>query len=98
MIRENARLLFLYALRSNASCEEALRPHEWNFRLARKGDIGAIRDCNLRTLPENYTPQVRCGWLGEFMSIGARICLFILLYCLYIFAVIQGGEKLFVLP
>lgn len=58
MIRENVRLLFLYALRSNASCEEALRPHDFYFRLARKGDIGAIRDCNLRTLPENYTPQV----------------------------------------
>lgn len=57
MVRENARLLFLYALRSNAACEEALRPQDFYLRLARKTDIAAIRDCNIRTLPENYTPQ-----------------------------------------
>ncbi|CAN0103291.1 unnamed protein product, partial [Phaeothamnion confervicola] len=35
------------------------QPHQHGVlvRLARKGDVAAIRSCNLQTLPENYTPQ-----------------------------------------
>ncbi|CAN0376786.1 unnamed protein product [Ascophyllum nodosum] len=57
IIRENARLLFLYALGSNAKCDDVIRPRDFYFRLARKDDIGAISSCNLKTLPENYSPE-----------------------------------------
>lgn len=57
-IIRDARLLFLYALGSKAKCEEVIGPDNFSCRLARRGDIGAIRDCNLKTLPENYTPDV----------------------------------------
>jgi peptide alpha-N-acetyltransferase len=32
-------------------------PAIYNIRLARRGDIAAIRDCNLRNLPENYSDE-----------------------------------------
>lgn len=60
IIRENARLLFLSALSSNAKCEDMIRPSDFGFRLATKSDIESIRHCNLETLPENYSSEV-CG-------------------------------------
>ncbi|CAM9322353.1 unnamed protein product [Pylaiella littoralis] len=57
ILRENARLFFISALSSNAKCEDIIRASDFGFRLARKTDIESIRQCNLRTLPENYSSE-----------------------------------------
>jgi len=57
-----AKLLFLYLLRSSASAlatTDAKIAGEGHIclRLARRGDVSSIQRCNLATLPENYSAQ-----------------------------------------
>ncbi|CAM9418450.1 unnamed protein product, partial [Discosporangium mesarthrocarpum] len=66
MIREHTRLLFLYALRANASADQ----QSVYVRLARKGDISAIQSLNLKTLPENYTPQFYANHIANWPELA----------------------------
>eukprot|EP00560_Eucampia_antarctica_P006214 CAMPEP_0197825836 /NCGR_PEP_ID=MMETSP1437-20131217/2867_1 /TAXON_ID=49252 ORGANISM="Eucampia antarctica, Strain CCMP1452" /NCGR_SAMPLE_ID=MMETSP1437 /ASSEMBLY_ACC=CAM_ASM_001096 /LENGTH=416 /DNA_ID=CAMNT_0043426005 /DNA_START=73 /DNA_END=1323 /DNA_ORIENTATION=- len=66
MIRpiDQARLLFLYLLRSSSAAMAVVRESGTiALRLARKSDIPMIQKCNLATLPENYS----CNFYNNHM-------------------------------